>query len=116
MRPISLLYMLLLLSAAFASSIAPAPILSAPYCNGTISQYVPAVVGTGGGLVNVTLELIPSRDGNGIVYAGVYPTLGVSTQESIVNFFSLMKVYAFFEKVLYSENEFLIFIISGSRS
>ena len=75
--------MLLLLSAAFASSIAPAPILSAPYCNGTISQYVPAVVGTGGGLVNVTLELIPSRDGNGIVYAGVYPTLGVSTQESI---------------------------------
>jgi len=44
---------------------------------------VPAVVGTGGGLVNVTLQLVPSTDGNGNVYAGVYPTLGVDTQDSI---------------------------------
>jgi hypothetical protein len=57
--------------------------LSAPYCSGSISQSVPAVIGNGGGLVGVTEELVPSMAGNGTIYAGVYPTLGISTQESI---------------------------------
>ncbi len=49
-------------------------------CNGTISQQVPAVVGNGGSLVDVTLELMP---GDGDVYVSVYPRTGISTQDSI---------------------------------
>ncbi len=81
MRLLHVLCLLLISSIAFASSIAPGS--SAPYCNGSITQYVPAVVGTGGGLVGVTLQLVPSTEGNGTIYAGVYPTLGTDTQDSI---------------------------------
>ncbi len=49
-------------------------------CSGYISQYVPAVVGNSGKLVNVTMELIP---GNGEVYINVYPRTGLTTQDSI---------------------------------
>ncbi|MCI0503736.1 hypothetical protein L0Y65_03425 [Candidatus Micrarchaeota archaeon] len=55
-------------SAAFAS------------CEGSISQFVPAVVGDGGGLVNVTISM---AEGPGRVYTTVYPRMGVMTQESI---------------------------------
>ncbi|MBU0532499.1 hypothetical protein KKB44_03325 [Candidatus Micrarchaeota archaeon] len=50
-------------------------------CEGEISQYVPAVIGTDGGLINVSVELIP---GNGNVYSTVYPTTGLMTQQSII--------------------------------
>jgi uncharacterized protein len=49
-------------------------------CNATISQYVPAIVGNGGQLVNVTVSIIP---GEGDVYVNVYPRTGITTQESI---------------------------------
>jgi predicted S18 family serine protease len=49
-------------------------------CSGSISQYVPAVVGTGGGLVNVTMSLV---SGSGEVFAGIDPRTDVSTQDSI---------------------------------
>lgn len=49
-------------------------------CEGSISQFVPAVVGDDGGLVNVTMSLVP---GDGIVYSTVYPRIGLTTQESI---------------------------------
>lgn len=49
-------------------------------CNGSISQYVPAVVGEGGGLVNVTVSLAPGR---GDVFTGIDPRTAVSTQDSI---------------------------------
>jgi uncharacterized protein len=53
------------------------------YCSGMISHQVPAVVGNNGGLVDVTVSFVPSESGNGSIFAGVYPRLGVSTQESI---------------------------------
>ena len=49
-------------------------------CNTSVTQQVPAVVGNGGSLVDVTLELMP---GDGDVYVSVYPRTGISTQESI---------------------------------
>jgi len=49
-------------------------------CGGSISQYVPAVIGTNGGVINVTVSLIP---GEGDVYITSYPRVGVSTQESV---------------------------------
>jgi predicted S18 family serine protease len=63
----SLLLVILLLSASFA-------------CDGTVSQYVPAVLGQGGGLINVTATLVP---GEGDAYVTVYPLIGLSTQHSI---------------------------------
>ncbi len=61
------IFLIILLSASMA-------------CNGTISQQVPAVVGNGGSLVDVTVELMP---GNGEVFVSVYPRTGISTQDSI---------------------------------
>lgn len=49
-------------------------------CSGQISQYVPAVVGSDGDLVNISVSLIP---GEGNVYVSVYPRIGMTTQESI---------------------------------
>jgi hypothetical protein len=49
-------------------------------CEGQISQYVPAVVGSDGGLVNVTVKLAP---GDGDVYVNVQPRIGMMTQESV---------------------------------
>ena len=49
-------------------------------CNTSSSQQVPAVVGNGGSLVNVTVELIP---GDGQVYVSVFPRTGINTQQSI---------------------------------
>ncbi len=49
-------------------------------CNTSISQQVPAVVGNGGSLVNVTVELIP---GDGDIYVSVFPRTGITTQQSI---------------------------------
>ncbi|MDD5340262.1 MAG: hypothetical protein PHV13_03355 [Candidatus ainarchaeum sp.] len=54
--------------------------LSSASCSGTISQYVPAVMGEDGGLVNVTVSLVP---GHGGAFATVEPLTAVSTQESI---------------------------------
>ena len=51
-------------------------------CDGQISQYVPAVVGSDGGLVNVTVRLAP---GEGNVYVNVQPRIGMMTQESVEN-------------------------------
>jgi predicted S18 family serine protease len=49
-------------------------------CEGSISQNVPAVVGDGGGLVNVSISL---TSGPGQVYVTVFPRTGVMTQDSI---------------------------------
>ncbi|MBN1170406.1 hypothetical protein JXA56_05245 [Candidatus Micrarchaeota archaeon] len=49
-------------------------------CNNTVSQYVPAVIGSGGGLVNVTIEV---AEGNGNAFVSVRPRIGLSTQDSI---------------------------------
>lgn len=51
-------------------------------CNGELSYYIPAVIGDGGGLVNVTMRIAP---GSGETYITVYPTVGTSTQESLQN-------------------------------
>jgi hypothetical protein len=56
-----------------------APLLSAS-CQGQISQLVPAVVGDGGGLVNVTISM---SDGPGRAFVSVMPRTGITTQESI---------------------------------
>ncbi len=49
-------------------------------CEGEISQYVPAVVGNGGGMVNITIRLAP---GSGEVFSTVDPNLGIMTQDSL---------------------------------
>ncbi|MEW6748514.1 MAG: S16 family serine protease [Candidatus Micrarchaeota archaeon] len=49
-------------------------------CSGSISQSVPAVVGNGGGLVNVTISL---AEGPGTAYATTDPRVGYTTQASI---------------------------------
>ncbi len=49
-------------------------------CTGAITQRVPAVVGDGGGLINVTISL---EEGPGQAYISVFPRSGVATQESI---------------------------------
>jgi predicted S18 family serine protease len=67
--PLLALIVLILVTLSCASS-----------CQGSISQHVPAVVGTGGGLVNVTMTLV---NGSGEVFAGIYPRTDVSTQDSI---------------------------------
>ncbi|MFH0885457.1 MAG: S16 family serine protease [Candidatus Micrarchaeota archaeon] len=54
--------------------------LSWAACTGNITQRVPAVVGNGGGLINVTISL---AQGPGQVYISVFPRSGVTTQESI---------------------------------
>jgi len=69
----------LLAIALFAISLTLGSMVSAS-CAGSISQHVPAVVGDGGGLVNVTISL---AGGPGQVYATVYPRTGVMTQDSI---------------------------------
>jgi len=49
-------------------------------CEGTVSQYVPAIVGNGGGLIEVSISLAP---GEGDVYAKTYPHTGMDTQQSM---------------------------------
>lgn len=48
-------------------------------CNGTASHYLPAVVEGDGVLVNVSLAL---EKGSGDVYFSIYPSIGMSTQQS----------------------------------
>ncbi|HSB47201.1 MAG TPA: S16 family serine protease [Candidatus Bilamarchaeum sp.] len=55
--------------------------ISAAACDGHVSYVVPAVVGNSGGLVNVTMSLVP---GEGNVFTSVYPKTGLMTQDSIV--------------------------------
>lgn len=74
----SLAFLIILLSASMA-------------CNGTITQQVPAVVGNGGSLVDVTVELLP---GNGDIYVSVYPRTGISTQDSIELAVSYARAFA----------------------
>jgi uncharacterized protein len=50
-------------------------------CDGQVLHVVPAVVGNGGGLVNVSMSLVP---GSGSIYTSVYPRTGLMTQESII--------------------------------
>ena len=71
-----LLLIILLTAASFAQ------------CAGEISQYVPAVVGEDGGLVNVTMSL---ASGDGDVYVTAYPRTGLSTQESAAQAVSYAK-------------------------
>ncbi|MFN7991130.1 MAG: S16 family serine protease [Candidatus Micrarchaeia archaeon] len=54
--------------------------LAMAQCQGSISGYVPAVVGDGGGLVNVTIDLVP---GHGTAFVSVFPRTGTSTQDSV---------------------------------
>jgi len=54
--------------------------LSFPDCSGQMSRFVPAVVGDGGGVVNVTISL---ADGPGRAFVSVQPRTGTMTQESI---------------------------------
>lgn len=61
------LFLLLLISLSFAS------------CSGKITRPVVAVVGDGGGMVNLTLKASP---GTGEEYIGLVPYAGVSTQQS----------------------------------
>jgi predicted S18 family serine protease len=49
-------------------------------CDSSIGMLVPAVVGNGGGLVNVTMSL---QDGDGSIYTTIDPRLGLMTQDSI---------------------------------
>ncbi len=63
-----LVFLLALLSMAFAA------------CSGTIYKYVPAVVGSDGELVNVSMSLVP---GTGTTYVSVYPRTGLMTQDSV---------------------------------
>lgn len=78
MRCLPLLVLLCLAGLALAQGAANAS------CQGTVNHLVPAVVGTQGGLVNLSVTLVPPQAGqSGSVYAGVYPSLGVSTEESI---------------------------------
>jgi uncharacterized protein len=56
---------------------------SGGYCHGTITQKVPAVVGNGAGLVNVSISFLPAAGAAGKTYAAVSPRLGLNTQESI---------------------------------
>ncbi|MFH1520066.1 MAG: S16 family serine protease [Candidatus Micrarchaeota archaeon] len=51
-------------------------------CSGELSHYIPAVIGDGGGLVNVTMRIAP---GSGETYITVSPRIGTSTQESLQN-------------------------------
>jgi len=66
MRPLA--FLLFALALSFAS------------CEGQISQRVPAVMGDGGGLVNVSMSLV---EGNGTVFVSVLPSTGEVTQKSI---------------------------------
>ncbi len=63
-----LVYLLALLSMGFAA------------CSGTIYKYVPAVVGSDGELVNVSMSLVP---GTGTTFVSVYPRTGLMTQDSV---------------------------------
>jgi hypothetical protein len=49
-------------------------------CEGSITQSVPAVMGNGGGLVEVTISLV---QGDGRAFTSVDPRTGLMTQESI---------------------------------
>ncbi len=63
--------------------------LSAAACAGQLSHLVPAVIGDGGGLVNITMRMEP---GTGSIYSTIYPRIGIATQDSIDNALG----YAFF--------------------
>ncbi|MFH0738181.1 MAG: S16 family serine protease [Candidatus Micrarchaeota archaeon] len=54
--------------------------LASADCSGQMSRYVPAVIGDGGGVVNVTISL---ADGPGRAFVSVQPRTGTLTQESI---------------------------------
>jgi len=49
-------------------------------CSGSISQYVPAVMGESGGLVKVTETMAP---GSGNVFVTINPHIGLATQDSL---------------------------------
>lgn len=49
-------------------------------CNGTISHYLPALVGDRGLLINISIML---ENGSGETYINIYPKVGLSAQESI---------------------------------
>ncbi len=51
-------------------------------CEGTASHYLPAVVDSGGVLVNVTLQLTP---GTGDIFMSINPKIGLATQESVAD-------------------------------
>ncbi len=53
---------------------------SYPVCAGEITHPVVAVVGEGGGFVDITIKAMP---GSGQAYVGLQPYAGVSTQQSI---------------------------------
>jgi len=57
-----------------------AHIAGAEPCNGTASMLVPAVVGDGSGLINLSVRMIP---GNGDVFLSTFPETGTSTQQSV---------------------------------
>lgn len=67
MRKMIALLALLLFAHAFAG------------CNGSASHYLPAIVGNDGVLVNVSLQL---ENGTGDIFFSLYPSLGLSTQDS----------------------------------
>ncbi len=72
------MFRLLLLLALAASSLAH--IAYSQPCSGSISQYVPAVMGESGGLVKVTETMAP---GNGNVFVTINPHIGLATQDSL---------------------------------
>ena len=74
----SSMFRLLLLLALAASSLAH--IAYSQPCSGSISQYVPAVMGESGGLVKVTETMAP---GNGNVFVTINPHIGLATQDSL---------------------------------
>ncbi|MBI5228287.1 hypothetical protein HY988_06870 [Candidatus Micrarchaeota archaeon] len=70
-KNIALVLMLLFLPLLFAQ------------CSGSITHYVPAVVGDNGGLVNATLILSPTSSGSAQTFVSIYPRVGLATQDSI---------------------------------
>jgi len=77
MRILAVLFLTLIVMNA-----ADADVAAATGCQGSISQRVPAVVGNGGGLVNVSIAMSPPVNGAGI-YARVFPRIGTTTQQSL---------------------------------
>ncbi len=60
-------------------------------CSSVVSQFVPAVVGNGGSLVNMTIQ---TEDGSGETYIAISPRTGVSTQDSIEQAVNYAKILA----------------------
>lgn len=57
-----------------------APCICAEGCSGELSMSVPAVMGSGGGLVNTTMRLMP---GDGSIFIGTSPYTSTDTQKSV---------------------------------